>query len=197
MDRNQRQNTLHSSLLILHPPFFIDIHTPSIIHSAYFNFQPYSRVQSLTLKKPFVPSSFLVKIRQAGRRTDSVLHYTAVSLKENLPNNMKLYADQECHKICGGRIPPTIVQTGSRPDLALVDSVEQSALKQNLLQQTKGRKTDMHLFRLTLRMKTGNATTFHLKYTPGVTSASPTMPPWPASTNSVSPKWGWNISFRT
>jgi hypothetical protein len=45
---------IHSSLLILHPPLFAVNHTPFIIHSASFNFQPYSRGLSLTSKKSFL-----------------------------------------------------------------------------------------------------------------------------------------------
>ena len=45
---NLASYTLHSSHSILHLPFFTLNHTPSILQSASFNFQPYSRVQSLT-----------------------------------------------------------------------------------------------------------------------------------------------------
>ena len=45
--------TLLSSLLILHPPLFTLNPPPPILHSASFNFQPYSRGRSLTSKKPF------------------------------------------------------------------------------------------------------------------------------------------------
>jgi hypothetical protein len=37
-----------------HPSFFTLKPTPSIIHSASFNFHPYSRGWSLTSKKPFL-----------------------------------------------------------------------------------------------------------------------------------------------
>ena len=48
MNRNQKHITLHSSLLIM-----INL-LPPILHSASFNFQPYRRGRSLTLKKPFL-----------------------------------------------------------------------------------------------------------------------------------------------
>ena len=46
MDSNQKHISLHSSLSITPPPL--------ILHSRYFNFQPYSRGCSLTLKKTFL-----------------------------------------------------------------------------------------------------------------------------------------------
>ena len=52
MDRIQKNITLHSSLLFLHPPFFTL--KPSTLHSSLFNFQPYSSGRSLTSKKPFL-----------------------------------------------------------------------------------------------------------------------------------------------
>ena len=57
---SKKNITLHSSLLILRPPFFTRNPTPSILHSASFNFQPYSKGWSLTSKKPFL--SILKKI---------------------------------------------------------------------------------------------------------------------------------------
>ena len=35
---------------------------------------------------------------------------------------MLLYADLEGYKVCGGTIPPTIVQTDSRPYIVLIDN---------------------------------------------------------------------------
>ena len=44
--------TDHSSLLILHPPYFTHNSTPSILHFVSFNFQPHRRGGSLTLRNP-------------------------------------------------------------------------------------------------------------------------------------------------
>ena len=50
MDRSQKHINIHSSLLILRPPFFTLNPTP---FSLFFNFKPFSRGWSLTSKKPF------------------------------------------------------------------------------------------------------------------------------------------------
>ena len=67
MDSIQKHITIHSSLLILHPPFFTLNPTPPILHSASFNFQPYSRGCSLTWKKPFLFLSNLHNIILCGK----------------------------------------------------------------------------------------------------------------------------------
>ena len=65
--------------------------------------------------------AFLGEQERFTWRHNSVLSYMAETLKESLPDNIHLYADLEDHKVCGGTLPPNIVQTGSRPDLVLVD----------------------------------------------------------------------------
>ena len=46
MDRIQKHITFHSSLLFLYPPIFTLNPSPSILHSASFNFQPYLHQRS-------------------------------------------------------------------------------------------------------------------------------------------------------
>ena len=67
-------------------------------------------------------SAFLGEHERYTWRHDSVAQYMAETLKENLPEQMSLYADLEGYKVCGGTIPPTIVQTASRPDIVLIDN---------------------------------------------------------------------------
>ena len=67
-------------------------------------------------------SAFLGETERYTWRHDSVAQYIAETLKENLPEQMSLYADLEGYKVCGGTIPPTIVQTSSRPDIVIVDN---------------------------------------------------------------------------
>ena len=45
-----------------------------------------------------------------------------LTVKENLPDHIKVYADLDGHKVNGGTIPQDIVVTGSLPDLVIVDS---------------------------------------------------------------------------
>ena len=71
-------------------------------------------------------AAFLGESERYTWRHDSVAQYIADTLKENLPEQMSLYADLEGHKVCGGTIPPTIVQTSSRPDIVIVDSSNRS-----------------------------------------------------------------------
>ena len=70
--------------------------------------------------------AFLGEQERFTWRHNSVLSYMAETLKESLPDNIKVYADLEWHKVCGGTLPPNIVQTESRPDLVLVDSVQRT-----------------------------------------------------------------------
>ena len=67
----QNHNTIYSSLLFLHSPFFTFNPTPSTCHSASFNFQPYSRGWSLTSKKPFLSYLICVKVRVGTREASS------------------------------------------------------------------------------------------------------------------------------
>ena len=71
-------------------------------------------------------SAFLGESERYTWRHNSVLQYVAGTLKENLPEHLTLYADLEGHSVCGGTIPPTLVQTSSRPDLVLMDSVSRT-----------------------------------------------------------------------
>ena len=59
-------------------------------------------------------------------RHNSVVQYMAEALKENIPEQMSLYADVEGHTVGGGTIPPNIVQTASRPDIVLVDNASRT-----------------------------------------------------------------------
>ena len=45
-----------------------------------------------------------------------------LTIKENLPDHIKVYADLEGHKVNGGTIPQEMVVTSSLPDLVIVDS---------------------------------------------------------------------------
>ena len=53
---------------------------------------------------------------------NSVLSYIALSLKENLPQNITIYANLDEHKCNGLTIPQNIVVTSSRPDLVIIDN---------------------------------------------------------------------------
>ena len=58
-------------------------------------------------------------------RHDSVLyhyHYITLAVKEDQPENIKIYADLEGHKINGKTIPQNIVVSASLPDLVVIDN---------------------------------------------------------------------------
>jgi hypothetical protein len=71
-----KHNLLYSLhlLLILHHPFFILNPPPSILHSASFNFQPYSRGRSLTLKKPFLSFVACLGLMKIIIRSNNFVH---------------------------------------------------------------------------------------------------------------------------
>ena len=56
---------------------------------------------------------------------NSVLNYIKLSLIENQPEHIKIYADLEHHNINGSTIPQNIVTTNSRPDLVVIDNSTQ------------------------------------------------------------------------
>ena len=55
-------------------------------------------------------------------RHNSILNYIILTLKENKPEHIQIYADLEGHNINGHTIPQNIVVTSSRPDLVIIDS---------------------------------------------------------------------------
>ena len=55
-------------------------------------------------------------------RHDSVLSYITLTLKENKPEHIQIFADLDGHKVNGLTIPPHIVVTSSRCDLVIIDS---------------------------------------------------------------------------
>jgi hypothetical protein len=66
--------------------------------------------------------SFLGETERFTWRHDSVLTYLAETLKENLPENITLYADLDGHSVNGGTLPPHIAITASRPDLVIINN---------------------------------------------------------------------------
>ena len=54
-------------------------------------------------------------------RHDGVLAYLYSTLLENKPEGMTIYADIEGAKVNGGTIPPEILVTSSRPDIAIIN----------------------------------------------------------------------------
>ena len=55
-------------------------------------------------------------------RHNSILSYITLTLKENTPDNITIYADLDGHKVNGGTLPPHITVTSSRCDLVIIDS---------------------------------------------------------------------------
>ena len=53
---------------------------------------------------------------------DSVLSYLTLTIKDNTPEHIKVYADLDGHKVNGQMIPQDIILTSSRPDLVIVDT---------------------------------------------------------------------------
>ena len=66
--------------------------------------------------------SFLGENERMKWRHDSVLNFMTLTLKENKPSHIQVYADLEDHKSNGATIPQHIIVTSSRPDLVIVDS---------------------------------------------------------------------------
>ena len=66
--------------------------------------------------------SFLGEQERFRWRNNSVLSYMTLTIKEHLPDHIKVYADLEGHKVNGGTIPQEMVVTSSLPDLVIVDS---------------------------------------------------------------------------
>ena len=69
--------------------------------------------------------TFLGENERITWRHDSVLSYITLTLKQNLPDHVQVYADLEGHKVNGSTIPPNIMITSSRPDLVVIDSSTQ------------------------------------------------------------------------
>ena len=68
---------------------------------------------------------FLGESERFTWRHNSVLNFITLTLKENQPDHIKIYADLENHNINGSTIPQNIVPTNSRPDLVVIDSSTQ------------------------------------------------------------------------
>ena len=69
--------------------------------------------------------TFLGETERITWRHDSVLSFITLTLKENCPDHIQVYADLEGHKVNGSSIPSNIIITSSRPDLVVVDSSTQ------------------------------------------------------------------------
>ena len=67
-------------------------------------------------------SAFLGESERMTWRHNSVLQYITNTVKENLPENVQVYADLEGHKVNGLTIPPHIMVTSSRCDLVIIDN---------------------------------------------------------------------------
>ena len=67
-------------------------------------------------------TAFLGEQERFRWRHDSVLSYMTLTIKENVPDHIKIYADLDGHKVNGQTLPQDIVVTASRPDLVIVDS---------------------------------------------------------------------------
>ena len=50
-----------------------------------------------------------------------LLNYVTITLKENTPDNVEIYADLQDHKVNGHTIPLNIVVTSQRPDLVILE----------------------------------------------------------------------------
>ena len=66
--------------------------------------------------------SFLGESERMTWRHNSVLNYITQTIKEKLPENIKVFADLEGHKVNGLTIPPHIMVTSSRCDLVILES---------------------------------------------------------------------------
>ena len=66
-------------------------------------------------------SAFLGDSERMTWRHNSVLNYITRTIKEDLPENIQVFADLEGHKVNGLTIPPHIVVTSSRCDLVIID----------------------------------------------------------------------------
>ena len=66
--------------------------------------------------------SFLGESERMTWRHNSVLNYLTQTIEEKLPENIKVFADLEGHKVNGLPIPPHIMVTSSWCDLVIVDS---------------------------------------------------------------------------
>ena len=86
MDRKQKDITINSSLLILHPPFFTLNPTPPILYSASFNFQPYIL---RCLKMKYFPNFFHCQWLD-GKKHDWTEQVKCDLEDLNLPNDMDL-----------------------------------------------------------------------------------------------------------
>ena len=96
-------------------------------------------------------------------RHDGVLDFLTSTVKmQNRDNpSTKIYADIEHHKINGGTIPSNIVPTGQRPDLVIVETLEESTkislveltvpFERNIDAAIKRKKVDTHHYNLILR----------------------------------------------
>ena len=103
-----------SSLSILHPQFSTLNPTPSILHSASFNFQPYSRCRSLTLKKPILIYIFK---RFKPKKNLSVYFIDQVCIKDlcqiNLQDNILSHSNPPTvnNSTLVILVPPSLSQT--------------------------------------------------------------------------------------
>jgi hypothetical protein len=54
-------------------------------------------------------------------RHDSCLNFLYKTLKQDIPNDIEIYADLEGCRVNGGTLPPDVALTTSRPDLVLIN----------------------------------------------------------------------------
>ena len=107
-----------------------------------------------------------------------MLSYITQTVKESLPGNVPVFADLDGHKVNGGTIPPHIMITSSRCDLAVIDSSTTPAtvylFELTVCFERQGNinaesMTDIHPFQVTYKRRDTTAETFHLKWAPGDT----------------------------
>ena len=66
--------------------------------------------------------AFLGESERMTWRHNSVLSYITLTLKQNKPSNIEIYADLEGHNTNGLTLPPHVTVTSSRPDLVIIDT---------------------------------------------------------------------------
>ena len=66
--------------------------------------------------------SFLGENERMTWRHNSVLSYITMTLNENKPSHIEIYADLEGYNINGLTLPPHVTVTSSRPDLVIIDT---------------------------------------------------------------------------
>ena len=104
-----------------------------------------------------------------------MLQYITNTVKENLPENVQVYADLEGHKVNGLTIPPHIMVTSSRCDLVIIDNSTTPATvylfelticfeRQDNIDRANARKRERYSCQLISRRLDTAVSTFLLKW---------------------------------